>query len=87
MPENTHAVVLAAKNEQALLDSSAKLTAARIPHNLIREPDMANQATALGVWPMPRRLLKKYTSCFPLLRSLQQKPETTAPLGAEGTQS
>lgn len=75
LPENTHAVVLAAQNEQELLDLSTKLTAARIPHTLIREPDAPfnGAATAVGIQPMHRRKLKKFLGRYSLLRAAKEK--------------
>ena len=59
----TYAVVLAAPDEQALLDLHERLAYSNVPHVLIREPDAPylGAAMAIGIPPQPRRPLRKYT--------------------------
>lgn len=54
LPKNTHAVVLEAKDEAALLEIEACLTACGLPHAAIREPDAPYNGaiTALGLAPL-----------------------------------
>jgi len=68
LPNDTHAVVLAARDEVELLKISERLYKRGIEHRLIREPDLENQATAIGVPPQPREGVRRALSCFPLLR-------------------
>lgn len=53
----THAVCLAAKNEEDLLRVAHRLERRNIPHKLICEPDAPyhNQAMAIGVYPVQDR--------------------------------
>lgn len=67
LPPNTHAVVLAAHDEEHLLRAHRRLRKRGIPHKLIREPDAPfnGAATAIGVCPVRdrrpvRRALDKY---------------------------
>ena len=74
VPEETNAVVLAVTCEEALLGVSAHLTRAGIQHHLVREPDAPwnNQATAIGIPPMPKNCIRPFLSSLPLLR---EKPK------------
>lgn len=56
-PSGTHAVCLAAKDEQDLLKIAHRLDQRRIPYKLIREPDepWENQAMAIGLYPAKDR--------------------------------
>ena len=67
-PEGTYAVVLAVPHERALLRLHQQLEFSSIPHVLIREPDMDDQATAIGVVPCPRDQVRRLLSRLPLLR-------------------
>ena len=51
----TFLVVLAVESEERLLKYHKKLTKAGFNHVLFREPDMDNQATAIGVYPIESR--------------------------------
>lgn len=68
LPENTHAVALTACNEEELLKLSDRLSREAIPHKIIREPDLNNEATAIGVHPAPREKLRRLFAKLPLLR-------------------
>jgi peptidyl-tRNA hydrolase len=70
LPENTHAVVLAASDQAKLLALERKLIEAEIPHKAIREPDdpWNGQLMAIGINPTYRHLVKKFVSNLPLLR-------------------
>jgi hypothetical protein len=68
LPENTHAIALEAPGEQALLDLALMLDVEGVPYKLIREPDLADRATALGLQPQPREKLRRLLARFPLLR-------------------
>ena len=62
----THAVVLAASSEDALLALHERLSYFQIPHVLIREPDAPylNAATALGIPPQARGPLRRHLKEF-----------------------
>lgn len=71
VPEATHAVVLAASSEQALLDLAARLSAVGLAHVLVREPDAPwnGAATAIGLAPVDaagRAAVRRLTSSMPL---------------------
>ena len=69
-PEGTHAVCLAADNEQHLLQIAQRLMRRRVPHKLIREPDSPyhNQAMAIGVYPsQDRKSIKRALSRLSLV--------------------
>ena len=71
LPDNTHAVVLRAEDEQALLRLDAELTARGIVHVCVREPDepYCGQMTAIGVKPCLREsTLKRIMRGFPLFK-------------------
>lgn len=53
--QGTHIVVLAVESEARLLKYSHKLEKSSIKHVLFREPDLENQATAIGVFPVVDR--------------------------------
>lgn len=55
VPSGTRAVVLAAKNENHLLKIEQKLIELKIPHKSIREPDLGNSLTAIGLEPVEDR--------------------------------
>jgi peptidyl-tRNA hydrolase len=71
VPEGTHAVVLAAESEEALLRVEEKLRAANIEFAAIREPDAPwnGALMAIGVKPQPREHLKRLLSNLPLYRT------------------
>jgi hypothetical protein len=69
-PGGTHAIALAAKNEQHLLKIARKLQKRSVPHKIIREPDKPwlNQAMAIGLYPIKdRKQLRRALSNLPLL--------------------
>lgn len=70
LPPNTHAVVLAARDEQHLLEIETLLLRDGVRHAAIREPDFPylNAITAIGIVPIRRRELPKWISKLPLLR-------------------
>lgn len=70
LPAGTYAVVLAAPDAAALEALSARLDAAGVRHTVIREndPPYCGEATAIGVEPAPRSVLKRHFSSLPLLR-------------------
>jgi len=70
LPSCTIAIVLAAKNEQHLLDIEQRLIKKGIPHKSIREPDPPwhNSIMAIGVYPDSKKKLRKHFSNLPLLR-------------------
>lgn len=55
LPPDTRAVVLAAKDVSHLERVEADLVARGIPHRAIREPDLGNQLTAIGLVPLTNR--------------------------------
>lgn len=70
-PEGTHAVCLAAKNHEDLLNISQQLHEKNISHKVIYEPDAPfnGQATAIGVYPVSdRTLIKQALRKLKLLR-------------------
>jgi len=60
----TYVVVLTIKDEDALRRLSQRLT--HIPHVLITEPDLGDQAVALGALVANRKEIRKLTSSLPL---------------------
>lgn len=70
LPDGTFAIALAAKDEHDLCALAARLKLAGIERHLIIEvdPPYTNQAMAIGIPPMDRRLLKKLLSSYPLLK-------------------
>lgn len=70
LPEGTIAIVLAAQNEEHLLQIADNLRNNQVPHKLIREPDPPwdGALMAIGVKPNNKRLLRKHFSNLPLLR-------------------
>lgn len=70
LPPHTYAIALVARDECALDELSFKLFQAGIKHKRIVECDApyTNQLMALGIPPMPRKLLKPYLSQYGLLR-------------------
>jgi peptidyl-tRNA hydrolase len=72
IPDGTYAVVLAARDEDQLLEVHEDLKAAGgIPHVLIQEPDppWLGQATAIGVRPTRnRRRVASVLGRLPLLK-------------------
>lgn len=59
LPEDTHNVVLAVKDEREILIMEAKLIAKGVRHVCIREPDepWCGAAMAIGVYPAPKSLI------------------------------
>ena len=49
---------------------SDRLTAAGVPHKVVRESEgaYAGQATAIGILPQKKSKLRRYLSSYPLLR-------------------
>jgi peptidyl-tRNA hydrolase len=68
VPTGTYAIVLAVPNQAKLLALEKRLIETGVPHKAIREPDMDNELTAIGVEPGPRKHLRKILSNLPLLR-------------------
>lgn len=66
VPPGTYAIVLACAELRAL---SAQLTERGVKHTLIVENsgDFAGEATAIGVKPERRSMLRKHFSSYPLL--------------------
>jgi len=66
----THAVVLAAKNEDHLARIVCDLEAASIPYKPIHEPDSPwdGALMAIGIPPMDRTNTRKMLSKLPLLK-------------------
>jgi hypothetical protein len=64
------AFALVTPDEQSLQDLSFKLFMEGIPHKCIFEPDApwTGQLMAIGVFPGPRKKLRKYFSNLPLLK-------------------
>lgn len=69
MPDNTYAIALHVSDEVALRALAAKLTVAKIEHHLIIESDAPyeNQAMAIGIKPMNRKILKPFLSSYALV--------------------
>lgn len=70
LPEHTHAIVKAARDEAHLLEIEARLHAAGVRFITFREPDppFNGAATAIGICPGPRQPVRKLLSDLPLLR-------------------
>jgi hypothetical protein len=70
LPQDTHAVVLTAPDEGALLCVAARLKLVGIRLAEVREPDAPwnNQLMAIGVIPARREVVGRYVSSLPLLR-------------------
>jgi hypothetical protein len=70
LPEDTHAVVLAAEGEAALVAVKDRLARAGIAHVVIREPDAPwnGALMAVGVAPGRKEVLRKFLSSLPLLK-------------------
>jgi hypothetical protein len=70
MSPGTHAVVLAAKDQDHLRDVSAYLANKLVKHHSVYEndPPYADQLMAIGVPPAPRDELRRLFSSLPLLR-------------------
>lgn len=70
LPDNTHAIALAAKDEAELIAISEELKAQGIPHLMIDECDApyTGQFMAIGIPPMEREKLRKVLSKYPLLK-------------------
>lgn len=70
LEEGTYAVALTCKDEASLRSLAATLAQAGLWHHLEVEADApyTGQAMALGVRPMPRKLLKRFLSEYPLLK-------------------
>jgi hypothetical protein len=68
LPEDTHAVVLAADGEAALVALAEKLALAKVEHVVIREPDLGNAMMAIGLRPGRKEALRRHLSSLPLLR-------------------
>ena len=78
LPPGTYAVVLAVDDAPALEALSARLTAQSVRHTVIRESDApySGQATAIGVEPALRSVLRRYFSSLPLFRGQVSKGAT-----------
>jgi hypothetical protein len=70
LPNNTHAVALAVKDEAALLALEECLKAAGVPHVAIREPDPPwnGALMAIGFPPQDRAALRRFLSSLPTLK-------------------
>lgn len=69
LPDNTIAVVLSVKNEARLVYTAAKLKKAGVPYVLVREIDLDDQATAIGIMPCRReRVGRALKDCIVFLR-------------------
>lgn len=70
VPPGTYAVVLAAENEQHLLQLEQVLISKGIAHVAIREQGNAlrGELTAIGIEPRKRSELYRHFSSLPLLR-------------------
>ncbi len=51
-PQPDNIVLCSVRDERALLAEAGRLTALDIPHRVITEPDMNNQATAIATAPL-----------------------------------
>lgn len=71
LPEGTYAVALTVPDESALRKLGDTLLAAGLSRHMIVESDapFEGQAMAIGIPPCDRKPLKKYLSCFPLLKN------------------
>lgn len=70
LPQDMHAVVLAAEGEAALVAVKEKLVRAGIAHVAIREPDAPwnGALMAVGVAPGKKEVLRRFLSSLPLLK-------------------
>jgi hypothetical protein len=70
LPEDTHAVVLAAEGEATLVAVKDRLVRAGIAHVAIREPDAPwnGALMAVGLAPGRKEVLRKLLSSLPLLK-------------------
>jgi peptidyl-tRNA hydrolase len=64
----TFAVVLAVEDESELLALDARLAAQGVAKRAIREPDMGNSMTAIGLVPGPKSQVGRWVSSIPLYR-------------------
>lgn len=64
----TYAVVLAARDEDHLVEIAEKLQVAGVEHVAYREPDYYDQLMSIGVMPVKsRKEVKRILSSLPLL--------------------
>lgn len=64
----THAVVLAADSEAALLRLENRLLHEGVPHAAFREPDRGGELMSIGIEPVEdRRMVRRYLKGFPLI--------------------
>jgi peptidyl-tRNA hydrolase len=70
IPDDTHAVALAARDEASLLELEARLLSAGVVHHAVREPDepWCGALMAIGFPPQDRVNLRRLLSSLPLLR-------------------
>lgn len=50
---SSYLILLNVPDEHALLEIADELTAAGVPHTVMREPDIGNEATSIAVAPSP----------------------------------
>jgi hypothetical protein len=69
IPPDSYAIALHVQNEVELRSLAAILSAAQIDHRLIIESDApyTDQAMAIGIRPMDRKLLKPFLSSYALV--------------------
>jgi hypothetical protein len=69
LPNGTYAIALHVANEAELRALSARLANAGIEHQLVIESDSpyTDQAMAIGIRPMDRKLLKPFLSSYALV--------------------
>lgn len=81
----THVVVLAIESEARLLKYHRKLEKAGVRHIVFVEPDLENQATAIGIFPVSdREPLRRILGHLPLFGYTQPTQGTNE---ASGTQA
>jgi peptidyl-tRNA hydrolase len=68
LSDGTYAVVLATSNEADLAELERRLIAGGLPHKAIREPNLGNALTAVGVAPARKSSFRRWLSNIALYR-------------------
>lgn len=69
LPKNTHAVALSVPNEAELAKLELNLVRGRIAFVAIREPDLNDSLTCIGLIPQPRtKPIRKILGHLPLIK-------------------
>lgn len=68
LPPNTHIVILQVPDEAVLREYEERIAMAGLRYSAIREPDLNNSLTAVGIEPQARNPVRKILSNLPLLK-------------------